>query len=584
MAIMKSLLTRFYHPENAQKPPSIASAESAQPDIVSRLPFELHSFILAELEPKDIDAGLSVCRQWRAIWLSDEIWPKLAQRWFPGLEEHIRKSATEGQDLSEIFRQALHKIQRRMSGRFASALHHEMSLEDDQLFTLSKDVPLVEGGVHSYEDVDGLEFGTDATHYPRFMMYDNGRIAWWPEAYVLPYLAVVDDIRTRKRRAYMFPNNHEEKRGYKTAMSDKLLLMGRERTLNAWHLELDRLHSTQVPEEFVRCITEGEKILVLTRNAEVFMWRFGQEPQYIDMAGCYEKGPVGTAHPYNFVLGQFTPSHNIGSRLVRSGTLLDFIISPTEDNVFFVITYEPAPQKELKVNEFRDGQLVATYRLDRSKWADVIVDPGDFSNLRWEKVDSFGGYCLMNAASETPETTREPSCPPKSSILVSVCFNIYTKNFTIPHYHRIDSHNHGSVYQIRNNRITASDTDSSRGAVLSLHPCARGAQPYEKYGPTPFYSTTNSGSNGPLRRQRMTSDPDEWDADFVLDFNGPLKTSPADITSIYPPLIRGVRRLVGDDDFLLLVVRQSYIVWSFGDEIPGNIGDGKRSIWRKLIR
>ncbi|KAI1453914.1 hypothetical protein F4805DRAFT_441832 [Annulohypoxylon moriforme] len=586
MAIMKSLLTRLYHPENAQTPPSIANTENADPDIVSRLPFELHIFILAHLEPKDIDAGLSVCRQWRAIWLSDEIWPKLAQRWFPGLEDHIRKSATEGQDLSEMFRQALHKIQRRMSGRFASALHHEMSLEGDQLFTLSKDVPLTEGGVHSYEDVDGLEFGTDATHYPRFMMYDNGRIAWWPEAYVLPYLAVVDDLRTRKRRAYLFPNNDGEKQGHKTAMSDKLLLMGRGRTLNAWHLELDRLHSTQVPEEFVRCITEGEKILVLTRNAEVFLWRFGQEPQYIDITGCYTKGPVGTAHPYNFVLGQFTPSHNIGSRLVRSGTLLDFIISPTEDNVFFVITYDPAPQKELRVNEIHDGQLVATYRLDRSKWADVIVDPGDFSNLRWEKVDSFGGYCLMNAASETPDTTREPSCPPNSSILVSVCFNIYTKTFTIPHYHRIDSHNHGSVYQIRNNRIAASDTDSSRGTVLSLHPCARGANPSEKYGPTPFYSTTNGGSksNGPLRRQRMISDTDEWDADFVLDFNGPLKTSSADITSIYPPLIRGVRRLVGDDDFLLLVVRQSYIVWSFGDEITGNIGDSRRSLWRKLIR
>ncbi|KAI2470760.1 hypothetical protein F4781DRAFT_389739 [Annulohypoxylon bovei var. microspora] len=580
MAIMKSLLTRLYHSENAQTPPS---NEPAKPDIVSRLPFELHIFILAQLEPKDIDAGLSVCRQWRAIWLSDEIWPKLAQRWFPGLEDHIRKSAAEGQDQNEMFRKALHKIQRRMSGRFASAFHHEMSLETDQLFTLSKDVPLAEGGVHSYEDVDGLEFGS-GTHYPRFMMYDNGRIAWWPEAYVLPYLAVVDDLRTRKRRAYLFPNNYEEKQGYKTAMSDKLLLMGRGRILNAWHLELDRLHSTQVPEEFVRCITEGEKILVLTRSGEVFLWRFGQEPQYIDITGCYEKGPVGTAHPYNFILGQFTPSHNIGSRLVRSGTLLDFIISPTEDDVLFAITYDPAPLKELRVNEIRNGQLVATYRIDRSNWADVIMDYGDFSNLRWEKVDSFGGYSLMNAASETTATTREPTCPPNSSILVSVCFNIYTKAFTIPHYHRIDSHNYGSVYQIRNSRIAASDTDSPRGTVLSLHPCSSGTHPYEKYGPTPFYSTITRGSNGPLRRQRMASETNEWDADFVLDFNGPLKTNSADITSIYPPLIRGVRRLVGDDDFLLLVVRQSYIVWSFGDEIPGSTTDGRRSLWRKLIR
>ncbi|KAI1103038.1 hypothetical protein F4804DRAFT_311345 [Jackrogersella minutella] len=584
MAIMKSLLTRFYHSENLRTP---SGPENTQPDIVSRLPFELHIFILDHLEPRDVDAGLSSCRQWRTIWLSDEIWPKLAQRWFPGLEDHIRKAAakssSDGKDMSEMFRQALHKIQRQMSGRFASALHHEMCLESDNLFTLSKDVPVSEGGVHSYDVVDGLEFGS-GTHYPRFMMYENGRIAWWPEAYVLPYLAVVDDLRTRKRRAYLFPDHRGDKQGYKTAMSDKLLLMGRGKKLHCWHLELDRLYSTDIPEEFVRCIAEGETVLILTRTAEVFLWRFDQELQHIDVSGCYEKGPVGVAHPHNFISGQSIPVPNVGSRLVQSGTLLDFIISPTEDNVFFIVTYTPAPVKELRIDEIRNGELVATYRLDRSKWSDVIVNCGDFSNLRWEKVDSFGGYCLMHAASVTPGTTREPACPPHSSILVSVCFNIYTKAFTIPHYHHMDCHNHGSVSQIRNNRIVASDTDSPRGAVLSLHPCAGSGNPYEKSGPTPFYSTVNGGPNGPLRRHRLPPESDEWDADFVLDFNGPLKTSSADITSIYPRLIRGVRRLVGDDDFLLLVVRQSYIVWSFGDEISGNTTDDRRSLWRKLIR
>ncbi|KAI0836970.1 hypothetical protein F5Y06DRAFT_272724 [Hypoxylon sp. FL0890] len=583
MAIMKSLLTQLRRPSNAR--PATSGAAGGKLDIVSRLPFELHIFILSLLGPNDVDAGLSACRCWRSIWLSDEIWPKLARRWYPDLEEYIRKAAVDDQDMGEMFRQALHKIQRRMSGKFASALHHELDLESEQFFTMSKGVPVQEGGIHSYDDIDGLEVGPVA-RLPRFMMYDNGRIAWWPEAYPLPYLAVVDDLRTRKRRTYMFPDHQGDKRGYKTAMSAKLLLMGRGRTLHAWHLDLDQHASVEVPEEFVRCNTEGETVLLVTKNANLFAWKFGQELQYIDTTECYENGPVGRAHPYDFISGQYLSSHNVGSLLVRSGVLLDFIISPIEDNVFFVMTYTPAPHKELRIDEIRKGQVVETYRLDRSKFANVMPDPVDFTNLRWEKVDSYGGYCLMQAVSRTPGTTGEPACVPHSSILVSVCFNIYTKAFTVPHYHHQNCFQNQSVSQIRNNRIAASAIDGLRGLVLTLRPCGSTSDPYDNPSPTPFYTAVTNGRECLLRRQRVPSGSDGWEADFALDANLLFSTSSLDSMSNGTLSIPGVRRLVGDDDFLLLVVHQSYIVWSFGDEIPGNAhaAEGGRSRWRKLIR
>ncbi|XXH01843.1 hypothetical protein Hte_008205 [Hypoxylon texense] len=583
---MKSFLTQLRHPANARS----SSYGDAKPDIVSRLPFELHVLILPYLGEAGVDSGLSVCRSWRRIWLSEEIWPKLARQWYPGLEEYIRMSIVDdGQDAGDMFRKALHKIQRRRSGRFTSALHYDMCVESDQFFTMSKGVPTSEGGVHAYSDVDGLEpsFGK---HYPRFMIYKNGRTAWWPEAYVLPYFAIVDDLRTRKRRAYLFPNRQGETHGFRTAMGDKLFIMARGRTLHAWHLELDLHRSTEVSEDIVRCITEGETALIITKYAEIFLWRFGQEPQHIDVTGCYEKGLLGTAQLHEFIPGHYI-SHNPGSRLLHSGTLLDFIISPTEENVFFIITFTSNPLRELRVEEIRDGKRIKTYSLERSKWSDLIIEPVDFTNLRWEKVDSYGGYCLMQAIFQTPEdsnpaTIREPSCRSLGGNLVSVCFNIYTKTFTIPHYHQKEIHSHQSVYQIWNSRICVSDANSLRGFILSHQPCAGTSPRHDDSRSTPFYTTVPNKRNGLLKRQRVPLEEDESGmeligADFALDPSPQPHRPPVNSTNVDPPLVPGVRRLVGDDDFMLLVVGESYTAWSFGNEIPA---DGGRSLWRNLVR
>ncbi|KAI1773222.1 hypothetical protein F4818DRAFT_120992 [Hypoxylon cercidicola] len=585
---MKSLFSQLRHPVNARL--SSLSSETANSDIVSRLPFELNVLIFDYLG-EDIDASLNVCRSWRRIWLSEEIWPKLAQQWYPGLEEHIRMSA-DGQDAGEMFRKMLHKIQRRRSGRFSSALHYDMCVESDQFFTMSKGVPTSEGGVHSYLDVDGLEpsFGK---HFPRFMIYNSGRIAWWPEAYVLPYFAIVDDLRTRKRRAYLFPNRQGENHGFRTAMGDKLFIMARGRMLHAWHLELDLHHSTETLEDVVRCVTEGETALIITKYAEIFLWRFGQEPRHIDVTGCYEKGLLGTAQLHEFIPGHYV-SHNPGSRLLNSGVLLDFIISPTEENVFFIITFTSTPLKELRVEEIRDGKRGRTYSFERSKWSDLIIEPVDFTNLRWEKVDSYGGYCLMQAISQTPQdsnpdTTRESPCRSRCGNLVSVCFNIYTKAFTIPHYHQKEIHSHQSVYQIWNNRICASDTSSLRSFIVSHQPCGGTPPCRDDSQSTPFYTMVPSKRTGLLQRQQVPFEEDESElelvgADFALDPSPQSHRPPVDSSSFDPPLMAGVRRLVGDDNFMLLVVGESYTAWSFGNEIPGKTADGGKSLWRNLIR
>ncbi|KAI0179869.1 hypothetical protein GGR52DRAFT_216125 [Hypoxylon sp. FL1284] len=587
---MKSLLTHLCHPTSGRL--SYSPSGNADHDIVSRLPLELHILILSYLGEADVEASLNVCHSWRHMWLNEEIWPRLAQQWYPGLEQHIRMCASDTDDIGEMFRAALHKIQRRNSGRFASALHYDMSIDPDQFFTLSKGLPALEGGVHSYSDVDGLEpsFGN---HFPRFMIYNNGRVAWWPEAYVLPYFAIVDDLRTRKRRAYLFPGSQRETRGFRTAMSDKMFIMARGGIVHAWHLELDVRCSTKVPEEVARCVTEGETALIITRYADIFLWKFGQEPRHIEATGCYEKGLLGTAQLHEFTPGHYM-SHNPFSHLLHSDTLLDFIVSPTEENVFFIITFTCTPPRELCIHEIRGGKRVKTYNFEQSMWADLAMDSVGVTNLRWEKVDSYGGYCLIQTRSNpspdvSPATSRPSRCSQRGN-LVSVYFNIYTRTFTTPHYHQEEVLNHQSGYQIWNSRMSTSDANSQRRFILSHRPCT-GTPPRrgDSRSNTPFYTMVPSKRSGLLRRQRVPFEEDESylelvGADFALDPWPQSHRPPIDAAGADPPVMPAVRRLVGDDSFMLLVVGESYTVWSFANEIPEKTTDGGKSLWRNLIR
>src|SRR5437762_38233 len=110
---MKAFLAKFHRPPGSRVAKPVNNAQ----DVFARLPFELHVFIIAHLEPRDIDAALGASRILRLIWLSDEIWPALADRWFPGLAQHIRLAGIDETARSELFRRSLHQICRRIDGK-----------------------------------------------------------------------------------------------------------------------------------------------------------------------------------------------------------------------------------------------------------------------------------------------------------------------------------------------------------------------------------------------------------------------------------------------------------------------------------
>ena len=572
-------------------------------DIISRLPYELRGMILAQLDLVELSTALCVCHRWRDNWLGDESRASLSNRYFPGLAEYVdaicASSANDGKSLkeTEMFRRALHRIQRRARGKFASYLHHAMVLQPEAFFRLDRSLPVHEGGVHGLDDPDGIPART--MRYPRFMMYNNGRVAWWPESYGYSYLAVIDDLRTRVRRAYMFPHHGGVRQGYKTAMSAHLFVMGRGPLINVWHLELNCLRSFRLPEEFERCILEGERALFVSKSADIYLWSFSrdEDPRKVDLEHLdfYRNGRVvmGGLEDFSY---RFS-SHHIGLRFRDTGILVDFIVHPIFDSVFFIITLGSNAPRQLMVHEVHGNEPAGSYMLEHP----LISTPniGDVGYLRWEKIDSYGGYCLAHAwlddvaAAETPDIpgadTPLPGCSPACSMsgLISVCFNIYTKRFTLLH-HPI-AKNTPSVHHLWNGQIVTNNSNEdpgspTHGLIRSVN-CCSGPHQYGENGQpslVPLYTSTPGEDSDSFLQRRYKVDlenlPERTNVGFALN---PNQRFGSQRNRAYEH--GGVKRLIGDDDYLLFVDGSSYSSWSFGAEIRNQLAEnGCSRWWRKL--
>ncbi|KAI1499074.1 hypothetical protein F5X99DRAFT_391158 [Biscogniauxia marginata] len=593
---MKSLLTLFHRSRHSRP----LQAGDAALDTFGRLPFELIFLILTHLEPGDLSAAARSSRSLRSVLLSDEVWPVLADRWFPSLADFIRLAAVNERKGSELFERALRRISRRISGKFASAVQLGMILESDPFFELSKNVPAHEGGVHSYDIAEEMDPDPEE-RFSRFMVYSNGRMAWWPEAYHLPYFAVVDNFRTRTRRAYLFPRHERQNRGYRTAMGDKLLLLCRETTVHAWHLELDRLQSFEVPETFKRCTTEGETVLVVCTSGDLFIWRYGQTLQRIEMSAlpCYPKGPIGVGGLEAFT-SMTAPFATDGLYLRGIDMLIDFIVSPIYAETFFVITYPGDSLRQLIVHEICSGEFIASYKLDVS-----ILDNrniSDVGDLRSESIDCYGGYSLVNALMEDPNANRdaiahntnnETSCPcgRKSRELITVCFNIYSKSFTVLYHHLPRSLGNNWTFHIWNNRLSLRNDSTDRQSTLyekyitSVEPCTSNQVFHDTECSVPIYSTIPTNSSFILQRHLLTGDssnPCQESTGITFALNIYQQFTSGSQNPFQAPILG--HKLVGDGDFLVFVQDKKYIVWSFGDEIPAKpAGTGQKKTWWKRM-
>lgn len=577
--MMKSIVAWLRRHVKNQKP-----AREGANDGLSRLPLELHFYVLEHLEPQDFVLALNVCRSWRYIWLSEEVWPSLAARWFPGLREQIVSAAAPGQERGVIFRNVLVKNLLRNQGKFSCALYHRLDLETERFFKLSKAVSAEDGGVHRYSDVREPE--PDLARFARFRVYNSGRIAWWPESYALPYIAVIDDLATRSRRVYSFPDHRGDQSGYQITMGNQLFIMGKERTLHVWHLETNSYHKVELPYDFKRCLTEGETVLVIAKDSTVYLWDFGQQVRQIDMSNIYQKAPVTWGDQGNFVPGILGP-HRVGLWLGNANVAIDFIIHPTQKSHFFVVMLAVG---SLTVHEVDSGTLVNSYTMSGDMLSRRALELS--KQLRWEKINSVGGYNLLSIyPMRTPheqhdllEVCHEISCHCRTSqaeanrhTLVSVCFNIYTKSFDILRHVPYTSCEPRTFHIWNNSLLGAANPYGRSGCqVVSLKACTDG-QGEEPLGAIPCYSTTmNSQPAETSLFKRCRLPPDEMvklgaltksdglsdDLQYFLDGNtGIVSCCPVSVQRSSPDMMR----IVGDDDFLVLFEDGIYCAWMFGD-------------------
>ncbi|ETS79270.1 hypothetical protein PFICI_09123 [Pestalotiopsis fici W106-1] len=445
-----------------------ATRESTDASIHQRLTIELHLLIIEHLERDDFAAYLRVCRAWRHAGLSDDVWPRFADACLPGLKERIRLESENDQSIiqSDLFRRSLMLICRRSHGKFTTVFENNLRLDTEDYFQLDTSLSVLEGGVHSYDDYLDADFTkklarhievnelmgeeTDLESTKRLLWYSHGRIAWTSTVPRRPLLIVIDELRTRIRKAYSFPGHTTSDVVYETALGDQLFVMTSGHKMCIWHMERDTCTSVTLPLPLTRCSTEGERVLAVTTNAEVYMWMAESGMQKIDMSsvtgykhgylekcyfGYFGPGDLGPPLQASLCLSPLGHFAEFGARPRLSYIdSFDFIMHPYKANTIFMAAFH---DKALVVYEFNDGSWKAHHAPKTIK-----VSHAYLRHILLRKTSSHGDYVLceisLRASWSNEQKARQLGiCCPKSGgdVEISISFNIYTKAFSIARHH-----------------------------------------------------------------------------------------------------------------------------------------------------
>ncbi|KAI1873625.1 hypothetical protein JX265_005247 [Neoarthrinium moseri] len=543
-----SLLEHLVGVPSRQEPGTDTAASCLQ-----HIPIEVHRLIIEHLGRDDFAAYLCVCRAWRRAGLSDDVWPQFAHRCLPGLVQHVQFEAQKDKSVtqSHIFRRALMKICRRVHGRFITAREHELRLGSEDYFILDTSLPISGGGVHSYDAFLNTKASNklraeheslilppanaDHESIKKILWYAHGRIAWTSSITERPLLVVIDDLRTRTRRAYAFPEPQAPEAQYETALGSQLFVMSSGRKMCIWHLERSVCVSVALPMPLIRCVTEGERVLAVTTNAEVFIWSSGSGLQTIDMSSvaAYKQGELEKCYYGHFKHRDLDPP--LQTALCYKGRTdpmyagaprrhldyvdnFDFIVHPQDSSAIFVASFF---ETTLIVQEFSAGSW-KTYRSP----VEINVSHPYLRYISLRKASSHGDYVLcetvLREAWINDREAREFGvCCRRSSrdIEISVSFNLYTKAFHIARHHfrghnRIDSAPVGEKdYSLWNQQLLHL-TYSDRGYnVLAIGGCKQDLdypstqRPVQSLSQLPVHTAvcTWLHASGPMRRQTIAA-------------------------------------------------------------------------------
>lgn len=193
-------------------------------DIIAHLPVELRVLVASHLDGQDIISLLNVSKQWRQIWLQEDVLRQLADRHLPGflpyfgLKEQVTPTK---QDLPQLFLDAVRKLRIRKRGMFRSVLVGAK----DQYGGIFKLDPSCQPDVEQCRGrYDGL-LSSHCLERTATLRYYGGRLAYHP-AFGDRRLVAVDDLRTRVRKVYRLPGLlHDLQASEIVALGDKLVVV-----------------------------------------------------------------------------------------------------------------------------------------------------------------------------------------------------------------------------------------------------------------------------------------------------------------------------------------------------------------------
>ncbi|KAK0619596.1 hypothetical protein B0T14DRAFT_519536 [Immersiella caudata] len=290
------------------------------------------------------------------------------------------------------------------------------------------------------------------------------------------------------------------------------------------------------------------------------------------------------------------PAPKVGLRFRDTDVKLEFILHPTDADVFFVITWD---EVDLVVNEITGGTLTARVVCPHEHLAYRIMQRSRTVNtvhyLRYERCDAYGGYCLLTAW-----IGEEPICDCEyPGSMGSVCFNVYTKSFSAFVHHCIyqrtpDTHLWDGLLAVE---VTGREEGERSGTpqrylkavVMMLKPCDGERQidptlrieedlPFPVRSPT---GTTELLAFSPFELHGIRPRPQSfYRMAYALEAGGGDKQiSLTDLKAEW---------LKRDERTLIYVFGREYTVWTFGEaqevEKPDKReGRAWRDRWRSVM-
>ncbi|KAL7624196.1 hypothetical protein AAE478_005755 [Parahypoxylon ruwenzoriense] len=533
-------------------------------DILTSSPLEIVLSIAEYLDLEDVLACLLVSKTWRSKFFEGRVMFSVIRQYFPSLtwtdpdpdpdlaqpQQHARR------DYRALFCQAMQQRHNRHQGLCKSVLLKKYCYTNDHYFRLDPRMhPSAEpGNSYPHNTPDLSMLAGDDEFVGDQCCYSNGRVAWS----TYRNSVVLDDLRTGLRKIYAEPDDRLTVGVMSLrSLGNELVVATIGVNLLAWDYKSDKFDSVVLPNAVRRCVTEGSRVAVVTRDNRVLVWRFGGALLELD----YSQIPQS-------VVDRCTRSqqHFLDN--------LDVILHTHEQNTLFIVTAYPVVRNASLVSfdayEFDDSNYIASHRLTLPTDSENVIlgdNRGSYDvlfRIKPQKVNAFGLFGISTVLSFPSDPKAAKTLRHLDGLVVFDIFNrkLSTQRYKIPMDLDSDSAKsavfHGSQYWNECFVLQARYDDRLTHGSAIIPVCQRlRSTTGEKPGRTRMIGLEHMYMEGEPQFRDPT--PDRL---FRVFQEHKISSTEFQCCYLTRPMPYTVK-VMGDDDFMVSFAGNGYISWSF---------------------